>query len=87
MTYHIKCCGPSQDYFSTAELKLETSTELDSLTLKTLLLENIKPSINKDEAQSMLNACTVATEKKLIADQQLLPRDECLFLLPPVCGG
>ena len=87
MTYTIKCCGPSRDYFSAPELNFPGDTALNPLGLKALLLKNITSDANKIEAQSMLDSCLIASEQKVLDNHQPLPQNERLFLLPPVCGG
>ena len=87
MTYTIEYCGPSKDYFLTPEITLTTNMDLNPLELKNLLLTNISQGANELEAQSMLDSCLLASEQKVLDNHQVVPRNERLFLLPPVCGG
>jgi len=40
-----------------------------------------------DNALALLNASAFATDKAVLDDEDPVPRDEALSVLPPVCGG
>ena len=87
MTYTIKCCGPSKDFFLTPEQSITTHTQINPLEIKALLLNNISPKANLSEAQAMLDASLIASKEKVLNNDNPVAHHEYLFLLPPVCGG
>jgi hypothetical protein len=85
--YTIQCCGPSKDFFSISELRIETDTHPNPQELKDLLLQYIRSDANQSEAKAMLDASLVASKDKILDSLKPIPHNEPLFLLPPVCGG
>lgn len=87
MTYTIKCCGPSKDYFDETEITIKTETNLTPIVLKSLLLKHIKSDIDTTEASALLDASMLASENIILDPDVLIDKKGALFLLPPVCGG
>lgn len=87
MRYTIQCCGPSKDFFSTTEIAVESSDQLNPDQLKKRILTHLKPGSNYNDAQSMLAISLIASSEKILDVLEPITQQEKLFLLPPVCGG
>lgn len=83
-TIRIKLFGGFRQFRDEAELAVET----DHASTVADLRKNVAREFGNDEnALSLLNASAFATDKRVLDDDESVPDDADLALLPPVCGG
>ncbi|WP_150467181.1 hypothetical protein [Francisella sp. SYW-9] len=87
MNYIVEVCGPAKEFYNVTQVTLRIDHEVDSVAIKELLLQNLKSSELLEEATSLFNSSVIATEEKFFETTEILPKNQMLFLIPPVCGG
>ncbi|ASG67177.1 hypothetical protein fh0823_22580 [Francisella halioticida] len=87
MNYIIEVCGPAKEFYDTTQITLKANKEINSIEIKELLLQNLKSAEYLEQAESLFNSSLIATEEDFFETSKLLPNNQKLFLIPPVCGG
>ncbi|MED7789121.1 hypothetical protein AB8E56_08695 [Francisella sp. 19X1-34] len=87
MNYTVEVCGPAKEFFDTTQITLKANQKINSITLKELLLQNLKSLELLEEADSLFNSSVIATEEQFFEASEILPENQKLFIIPPVCGG
>jgi molybdopterin synthase catalytic subunit/molybdopterin synthase sulfur carrier subunit len=80
----IQLFGGFRQHSERPELAVEVPP---SATVAALKREVAKAFADNPAAQDLLNASAIATDRRVLADDERVPDDEPLALLPPVCGG
>lgn len=83
-TIRIKLFGGFRQFRPESMLTLE----MDNASTVADLRNNVAGAFDNDEnALSLLKASAFATDKRVLDDDESVPEEAELALLPPVCGG
>lgn len=78
--------GVFRDLQSDGSLQLQTTLPISVKDLKTLLAEKLVGT-GKVDVKALLKSSAIATDQKVLGEEEMIEQEENLALLPPVCGG
>jgi len=80
----IQLFGGFRQHSERPELAVEVPPSATVAALKSAVAETFA---DNPAAQDLLNASAIATDRRVLDENERVPDDEPLALLPPVCGG
>jgi len=85
MKIAVKLFGQVKDFFPTPHLEVEI--EKDSLTVTELKAWLADKALQPERSRALIEDSALATESRVLQNQESIHCGGILFVLPPVCGG
>lgn len=85
MKLDIKLFGQAKDYFSSPHF--EMLIESESITVADIKMRLIDQALQPERSRALIEDSALATELRVLPNQEQITSGGVIFVLPPVCGG
>lgn len=85
MKIDVKLFGQVKDYFSSPQF--EVIFDKESITVAEMKTWLTEKALQPEKSKLLIEESVLATEIRVLQNQEVLNNNGVIFVLPPVCGG